>query len=272
MHGLMCELPLVRDALFELSARATGQPLTFLVVAMVALSLERDGWSTGGDRARWPWPGHSCASSAWCSCAARGLPPPRMSGSRSSCWAPDWGCRAGGAERVHVGSAALAERDGRRDGFDDALPRCGAGDRPARPGARPGRRPRAGRRRAQVRAGVFVVALVASVVCAVCLRRGTPRLSRRGLRPGSCAPRCPAGVRVACRRRQDPVVARRSGTGPSPVCSPPPAARAHARRPDSGAQRVPDGDDRPGADAGLRHDVRSRSVRVRCSRACARST
>jgi MFS family permease len=39
MYALLFELPLVLDALFELSARATGQLLTFLMAAMVALSL-----------------------------------------------------------------------------------------------------------------------------------------------------------------------------------------------------------------------------------------
>ncbi len=39
MYGLLFELPLVLDELSELSARATGQVLTFLTVAMVAMSL-----------------------------------------------------------------------------------------------------------------------------------------------------------------------------------------------------------------------------------------
>jgi MFS family permease len=39
MYALLFELPLVLDALFELSARATGQLLTFLMGAMVAMSL-----------------------------------------------------------------------------------------------------------------------------------------------------------------------------------------------------------------------------------------
>jgi len=39
MYTLLFELPLVLDELFELSAQATGQLLTFLMVAMVAMSL-----------------------------------------------------------------------------------------------------------------------------------------------------------------------------------------------------------------------------------------
>ncbi len=39
MYGLLFELPLVLDELFELSAQATGQLLTSLMVAMVAMSL-----------------------------------------------------------------------------------------------------------------------------------------------------------------------------------------------------------------------------------------
>ncbi len=39
MYALLFELPLVLDALFELNARATGQLLTFLMGAMVAMSL-----------------------------------------------------------------------------------------------------------------------------------------------------------------------------------------------------------------------------------------
>ncbi len=39
MYGLLFELPLVLDALFALSAQATGQLLTFLMAAMVAMSL-----------------------------------------------------------------------------------------------------------------------------------------------------------------------------------------------------------------------------------------
>jgi MFS family permease len=39
MYTLLFELPLVLDELFELSAQATGQLLTFLMVTMVAMSL-----------------------------------------------------------------------------------------------------------------------------------------------------------------------------------------------------------------------------------------
>ncbi len=39
MYGLLFELPLVLDELFDLSAQATGRLLTFLMVAMVAMSL-----------------------------------------------------------------------------------------------------------------------------------------------------------------------------------------------------------------------------------------